>query len=284
MVTPDSWIESLTVIDLGFVAVGASVGLLVGLTGVGGGSLMTPILTQGFGITPAVAVGTDLAFAAVTKSAGAVVHGLQGSVRWNAVLFLLAGALPAAIFVLVCLEYSHGALVSSNVSPYLAKTIKLAMGGCVLLTALSLMFRPQLLAWVRASPSRSLSPKVRAWALGIAGGVIGGLVALTSIGAGAIGATVIALLHPEWDTAEVAGTDIAYAIPLTGVAAIGHAHFGTVDTTLLLGLLIGSVPAIALGSALSKRLPERLTRYVLVMALCAASASLFGILRFGASA
>jgi uncharacterized protein len=255
--------ESLSLLT-SYALVGLAVGLIVGLTGVGGGSLMTPILTGPFGIPPAIAVGTDLVFASITKGVGTAVHGLKRTVQWHAVGWLLAGSLIAALAALAWL-HAHGAA-----DPALASFIRKSVGVSVLLTALVLVFRGRLLEWIRARPQWQLAGRRRDMALFAAGLLLGALVTVSSIGAGALGASILFWLHPHWEPAEVAGTDIAYAVPLTAVAGAGHFALGTVDLFLLGGLLIGSVPAIALGSAIARRLPERLSRSLLAVVLTAA--------------
>jgi uncharacterized protein len=252
------WIESFS---LEYALVGLVVGLIVGLTGVGGGSLMTPILTGMFHIPPAVAVGTDLVFAAVTKGVGTAVHGLTKTVQWRAVLWLLAGSIPAALLALAWL-HAYG-----TPDAQLNKLIKQMVGVSVLATVIALIFRGKAVEWLRAHPGAQLSDRSRLIALVAGGVVLGLLVTISSIGAGALGATFLLLLHPHWRPAEVAGTDIAYAVPLTAVAGAGHFALGTVDTALLAGLLIGSVPAIAFGSYIARALPEKLTRTLLAVML-----------------
>jgi uncharacterized protein len=241
-----------------FALAGLVVGLIVGLTGVGGGSLMTPILTVGFGIQANIAVGTDLAFAALTKGVGTAVHGLRGSVRWASVRWLLAGSLPSALVALFYLSQGGDDHAALNA------VIKRIIGVSVLLTVLALLFRTRLLGWLRAHPQYILQPRARAVALLLGGVVIGALVTVSSIGAGAIGATFLLMVNPEWEPAEVAGTDIAYAVPLTLLAGAGHAALGTVNWALLGGLLLGSVPGIAVGSYAAKSMPEKWIRSVLI--------------------
>jgi uncharacterized membrane protein YfcA len=243
---------------LGFSIAGLVVGVIVGLTGVGGGSLMTPILTLVFGIPANIAVGTDLAFAAATKGVGTAVHGLRGTVRWWAVRWLLAGSLPAALLALWGLHVWGTDHADFN------KMIAKVIGGCVLLTVMSLLFRAKILLWLKAHPQYVLQRRTRGWVLLAGGAAIGALVTVSSIGAGAVGATFLLMVNPEWEPAEVAGTDIAYAVPLTLVAGLGHAALGTVNWALLSGLLLGSVPGIAFGSYIAKSLPERWVRSVLI--------------------
>ena len=246
---------------LPFAFSGALVGLLVGLTGVGGGSLMTPLLTIIFGIPPGVAVGTDLAFAALTKGVGTLAHRVHGHVRWDIVGFLALGSLPAAVLTI---------LVMKEVGPLdegWHHIIKVSIGISVFLTALSLLFRKSLLAWVEKHPQAQLHGKPQRIATIAVGSVIGVLVTISSIGAGAIGATLILLLYPKLRAPEVAGTDIAYAVPLTALAGLGHWWLGNIHFDLLTGLLIGSVPGIWLGARLSKSLPEKYVRGTLATTL-----------------
>jgi len=248
------------------------VGLLVGLTGVGGGSLMTPLLTAIFGISPSVAVGTDLAFAAITKGAGTIVHRLRKSVDWKIVRLMCLGSLPASLLTSVLL-YSldiHKAEKGSTVDVF----IRYSIAVCVLLTAASLIFKKKIVAWQQASPTRQLhGTALTATTIGAAA-IIGFLVTVSSIGAGAIGATVLIMLYPRLSASEVAGTDIAYAVPLTAVAAGGHILLGTINWGLLAALLLGSIPGISVGSYLSRSVPERLLRGVLATTLTAVAVKL----------
>ncbi len=240
-----------------FIISGALVGLLVGMTGVGGGSLMTPLLTIIFGVAPTTAVGTDLAFAAITKGFGTVAHRLHGNVRWDVVKLLCIGSLTTAVASILVLKYV------GPVSKDFNHLISFSIGISVLLTAASLLFRVKILAWVQANPSYLPTGKSLKIATIFVGAVIGILVTISSIGAGAIGATLILLLYPHLKSAEVAGTDIAYAVPLTALAGLGHWWLGNVHFDLLFGLLIGSVPAIWLGAKLSSTLPEKAVRTTL---------------------
>jgi len=247
--------------SLAYTVSGLLVGLLVGLTGVGGGSLMTPLLTLLFGFSPATAVGTDLAFASLTKGFGTLAHRAHGHVQWHIVRRLAVGSLPAAVVAILVLK-SAGEL-----DAHWLYGIRLTIGISVLLTVLSLLFRKQLLDWLSRNPRFQLEGRRQAVATVIVGAVIGVLVTVSSIGAGAVGATLILLLYPRLKPAEVAGTDIAYAVPLTAVAGLGHVWLGTVDWNLLLALLVGSIPGIWLGAQLSRALPERLVRAALATTL-----------------
>ncbi|MBP0621348.1 sulfite exporter TauE/SafE family protein [Cupriavidus consociatus] len=247
--------------SLAYTVSGLFVGVLVGLTGVGGGSLMTPLLTLLFGFSPATAVGTDLAFAAITKGFGTIAHRAHGHVQWQVVRRLCIGSLPAAVVAILVLK-SAGELNAQWLH-----AIRVTIGVSVLLTVLSLLFRKQMLAWLERNPRFQLHGRKQVVATVVVGAVIGVLVTVSSIGAGAVGATLILLLYPHMKPAEVAGTDIAYAVPLTAIAGLGHVWLGTVNWNLLLALLVGSIPGIWLGAQLSRALPERLVRAALATTL-----------------
>jgi uncharacterized membrane protein YfcA len=254
--------------NITYIASGFAVGLLVGLTGVGGGSLMTPLLTLLFGINPAVAVGTDLAFASITKVAGTAAHRVGGTVQWRVVRLLCWGAIPAAILAAVMLKH-FGALDKE-----IAQFIRYSIAFSVVLTVISLVYRRRMRDWVQANPGRQLSGTRLASATVAAGAILGVLVTVSSIGAGAVGATVLVLLYPRLSAAEIAGTDIAYAVPLTAIAAFGHWWLGSIDWTLLLTLLVGSVPGITVGSLAAKAVPEKIARGLLAVTLTAVAAKL----------
>jgi uncharacterized membrane protein YfcA len=242
---------------------GLAVGFLVGLTGVGGGSLMTPLLVLLFGVHPATAVGTDLLYAAATKASGTLVHGLKGSVDWRVTGRLAAGSVPAAA-VTLWLLHRYGLH-----SPGATALLQRLLGAALLITSVALIFRPQLAA-LAARPDAALRPdspvRTTFWTI-VTGAVLGVLVSMTSVGAGAIGVTVLLLLYPKLPTSRIVGSDIAHAVPLTLIAGIGHWLLGSVDWGMLLSLLIGSVPGIALGSYLSARAPETLLRNLLAAVL-----------------
>ena len=244
-----------------YITAGFAVGLLVGMTGVGGGSLMTPLLTLLFGVSPTVAVGTDLAFASITKSAGTITHRFNNTVDWAIVRRLCLGALPAALVATLVLS-RYGALDAR-----IGQIIRYSIAGSVMLTVVALLFRRRMIAWINARPERQLQGRALSAATVIAGVVLGTLVTVSSIGAGAIGATLLVMLYPKLTPAEVAGTDIAYAVPLTAIAAVGHWWLGSIDWTLLVTLLIGSLPGITLGSMLARKVPERFLRALLAMTL-----------------
>lgn len=253
-------------LELGYSLAGAFVGFLVGLTGVGGGSLMAPLLILLFGFSPAVAIGTDLWFAAITKTAGGLVHHRLGSPDWRIVGRLALGSLPAAVLTVLWLGHFHEGRLESNL-------LMLLLGGALLLTAVLMACKPwmhQPLRRLRQKLAPQL-PRVRArqFALTVGGGlVVGALVTLTSVGAGALVAVMLAMLYPlRLDTKTIVGTDIIHAVPLTLVAAIGHSWLGNVDAWLLASLLLGSIPGIVAGSLVAGRIDENLVRYALAAML-----------------
>jgi uncharacterized membrane protein YfcA len=254
--------------DISFVASGFAVGILVGMTGVGGGSLMTPLLTLLFGVSPSVAVGTDLAFASLTKTAGTLTHRVRGTVRWDIVRLLCYGALPAAIVSAIALK-KFGALDKE-----IGLIIRYSIAGSVMLTVVALLFKRKMLAWITAHPERQLQGRSLDIATVVAGAVLGTLVTVSSIGAGAIGATLLVMMYPRLSSAEVAGTDIAYAVPLTAIAAVGHWWLGSINWMLLLTLLVGSVPGITIGSWFARVVPERILRALLAMTLMGVAAKM----------
>jgi uncharacterized membrane protein YfcA len=254
--------------DLSFVISGFAVGLLVGMTGVGGGSLMTPLLTLLFGVSPAVAVGTDLAFASLTKGVGTFTHRLRGTVHWDIVGRLCLGALPAAVLASLALQHF------GTLNKEIGQVIRYTIAGSVLLTVVALLFKRKMLAWINAHPERQLQGRALSIATIVSGAVLGTLVTISSIGAGAIGATLLVMLYPRLTSAEVAGTDIAYAVPLTAIAAVGHWWLGSINWPLLLTLLVGSLPGITLGAYAARAVPERLLRGLLALTLIAVATKL----------
>jgi len=239
---------------------GFAVGMLVGMTGVGGGSLMTPVLILLFGIHPATAVGTDLLYAAVTKTAGSVVHGFNRTVDWAVVGRLAAGSVPMTVLTIVALSYVdiNGAAARELIAGVLTVAL--------FVTALTLIFRDKIIGRYAARIS-SLAPKrIAAITIGV-GAVLGVLVSISSVGAGAIGVTAVILLYPKLPTARIVGSDIAHAVPLTLVAGIGHWFLGSINLDVLASLLLGSVPGILVGSYAAARIPEFALRIVLAAAL-----------------
>ncbi len=239
---------------------GFAVGMLVGMTGVGGGSLMTPVLILLFGIHPATAVGTDLLYAAVTKTAGSVVHGFNRTVDWAVVGRLAAGSVPMTVLTIVALSYVdiNGAAARELIAGVLTVAL--------FVTALTLIFRDKIIGRYAARIG-SLAPKrIAAITVGV-GAVLGVLVSISSVGAGAIGVTALVLLYPKLPTARIVGSDIAHAVPLTLVAGIGHWFLGSINLDVLASLLLGSVPGIVLGSYAAARIPDFALRIVLAAAL-----------------
>jgi uncharacterized protein len=251
---------------------GFAVGLLVGLTGVGGGSLMTPLLILLFGMHPAAAVGTDLLYAAATKSAGSVVHGFNRTVDWRVVRRLAAGSVPMTIVSISVLSY-----LDIN-GPGTRQLIGWVLALALLLTAVTLIFRNRIVA--RYAPIMGALPPTRIAVLTvIVGGVLGVLVSISSVGAGAIGVTALVLLYPTLPTARIVGSDIVHAVPLTLVAGVGHWFLGSVDWQVFTALILGSVPGILIGSYAASRFPETALRVVLALTLLAVAAKLsFGLM------
>jgi uncharacterized membrane protein YfcA len=239
---------------------GFAVGFLVGMTGVGGGSLMTPLLILLFGIHPATAVGTDLLYAAATKTGGSLVHGWARSIHWPVVGLLACGSLPASILTL-------SVLWRLNLNGEVARSlINLVLCSALFLTALSLIFRKAIMNRYRQRLDR-VSPTNTALITVLVGAVLGVLVSISSVGAGAVGVTALLLLYPRLPMARIIGSDIAHAVPLTLVAGAGHWFAGAVDWHLLGSLLVGSLPGILIGSYSAIRVPETALRLVLAATL-----------------
>ena len=239
---------------------GFAVGMLVGMTGVGGGSLMTPVLILLFGMSPAVAVGTDLLHAAVTKTAGSLVNGFNHTIDWRVVRRLATGSIPMTIVtmsVLSALDINSAAA---------RELINAVLTFALIVTAVTLLFRDRI---VRLSAWRLdvLTPRQAAVLTVIVGGVLGTIVSISSVGAGAIGVICLVLLYPKLPTARIVGSDIAHAVPLTLVAGIGHWFLGSVDLQVVMFLILGSVPGILVGSYAALRIPEFALRIVLAAAL-----------------
>lgn len=244
-----------------FVLSGFFVGLLVGQTGVGGGSLMTPILVLLFGIHPATAVGTDLLYASATKSVGTIVHGLNHTVDWRMVGLLASGSVPTTVITLVAISQYDIA------GPASGRMISLLLGVMLLLTALSLVFRRRFLSVMEPIVAR-ITPRQSARLTVITGVILGALVTLSSVGAGALGVTALLILYPRLPMAVIVGSDIAHAVPLTLVAGVGHWWLGSVNWPLLASLLSGSIPGIILGSYISAHVPDTVLRPILAAVLC----------------
>jgi len=253
-------IHFLQNLDPLYVLSGVLVGGVVGLTGVGGGSLMTPILILFFRIHPVTAVGTDLLYASVTKAGGTAVHGFNRTVDWRLVGFLALGSVPATALTIAALYLLH---IDSRASQLL---ITRALGVALLLTAISLVLRKQLARWSAGRVS-DRDPRLTRRLTILTGAVLGVLVSLSSVGAGAIGVTALVLLYPEMDSRRIVGSDIAHAVPLTLVAGAGHLFLGSINLHVLASLLAGSLPAIVIMSAVGARTPDPALRLALACVL-----------------
>src|SRR6476646_7904716 len=247
-------------IDPLYVASGFGVGLLVGMTGVGGGSLMTPLLILLFGVHPSTAVGTDLFYAAATKAGGSVVHGWSRSIHWPAVIKLCCGSIPASVLTLVVLWQLNLEGTSER------NLINLVLCFALLLTAVSLIFRKSILERYRGRLAR-VDTGTTTVATVLTGAALGVLVSISSVGAGAVGVTALLLLYPRLPMARIVGSDIAHAVPLTLVAGVGHWAMGAIDWQLMGVLLVGSLPGIIIGSYCATRVPETALRVLLAATL-----------------
>lgn len=245
--------------DVAIVVSGFAVGMLVGLTGVGGGSLMTPLLILIFGVHATTAVGTDLLYAAATKSTGTLAHGIKKTVDWAIAARLGSGSVPATILTIITLKQIG---ITGDASP---PFLTVALGFALVLSAIAIPTRHRLRRLGARHPvlgRRGVGPVTVL--LGVALGV---LVTLTSVGAGALGMTMLVLLYPDRPMSRLVGTDIAHAVPLTLIAGIGYWLLGSVDWVLMASLLLGSIPGIIAGSYLSGHIPERVLRPILAAIL-----------------
>lgn len=250
-----------------FVLSGFAVGFLVGMTGVGGGSLMTPLLILLFHVHPVTAVGTDLIYASVTKTGGSFVHGFNKTIDWRIVRRLASGSLPASLLTLLTLWALK--IDSASYSGLVTKVLGVAL----LATAAALLFRRKLLATYSQRVGVLSESRTRTYTI-LTGVALGMLVTISSVGAGALGVTALLLLYPELPVVKIAGSDIAHAVPLTLVAGMGHLLSGGIDTGVLVSLLCGSLPGIMLASLFAPRLPDRALRIVLAATLTLVAARL----------
>jgi uncharacterized membrane protein YfcA len=246
---------------------GFAVGALVGMTGVGGGALMTPLLILLFGIHATTAVGTDLLYACVTKTAGTAVHGLMRTVDWRVVRRLAAGSVPATALTLLALSHVdlHGQAAN--------RVVSVLLGIALLATSAALVFRQQILEFFTARVG-TIDPGRTALLTIAVGVLLGVLVTISSVGAGALGVTALLLLYRDLPITRIVGSDIAHAVPLTLVAGLGHWALGSIDWALLGSLLVGSLPGIVFGSYVSVRLPALALRLVLAAVLFLVAAQL----------
>ncbi len=244
---------------------GFVIGLLIGLTGVGAGSLTTPLLISGFGIPPAVAVGTDLLFACLTKVNSAWSHWRLGHVDWTIVKRLMAGSLPGALAVLAWLH------LAQPDTRLLANCIRYGLAVALVTSSIAMFAFPWIMkrrAEHKPLLDQAIAPGLSTVVLGL---VVGSLVALTSVGAGAIGVIALISLYPALQIRRTIGTDIAHAIPLTLLSGVAHASRGSVDVYVLAALLAGSLPGVALGSRATGYLPEWALRAILCSILLLAA-------------
>jgi len=242
-----------------YIFAGAAVGLAVGITGVGGGSLMTPLLIL-FGFPYNVAIGTDLLYAAVTKAGGVVAHQRRGNIRWSIVRRMALGSLPSAVATTLLLK-----TVFTNSGEY-EHLLTSSLGVMLILTSTVLLFKSKIKP-IDAPKTKNASIRTKALTV-IMGIVLGVFVTLSSVGAGAIGTAILLILYPTLRAQHIVGTDIAHAVPLTLIAGLGHLLFlGNVDFVLLGCLLVGSLPAVSLGTRLGSKLPSHLLQPILASIL-----------------
>ncbi len=256
--------------DFAYTVAGFAVGAIVGLTGVGGGSLMTPLLVLLFGIHPSVAVGTDLLYAAITKAGGTLAHGLKGTVDWSVTRRLATGSIPASLLTLYVVgNHAPGGIEGA------ADIIKVALGIALVLTAVAIIFRKRIQSYaIRRFGDHPNRRRTAAVLTVLTGAVLGVLVSISSVGAGALGVTALIFLYPSMPALRIVGSDIAHAVPLTAVAGMGHWWLGSVDWALLGSLIIGSLPGIWLGSHVSTKIPDRILRPILATMLVLVGAKL----------
>lgn len=240
---------------------GFAVGAIVGLTGVGGGSLMTPLLVILFGIHPATAVGTDLLYAAVTKAGGTVVHGKKGHIDWKVTRLLAFGSIPAAGLTITALSYLP------RKSEEMTHIISTSLGIALLFTSLAILFGRRLQQYAAHHDQASWRTRHLDKITVVVGIILGVLVSISSVGAGALGVAALFFLYPHLPPIRIVGSDVAHAVPLTLVAGLGHWWLGSIDWVLLGSLLIGSLPGIYVGSHLSAKVPEHVLRKLLATML-----------------
>jgi hypothetical protein len=252
------------------VIAGFCVGAAVGMTGVGGGSLMTPILVLLFGFAPATAVGTDLWFAAITKMVGGTFHNRKGTVDWQVLRRLSAGSIPASIVTLIWMDLTRRGQTTHG-------TIVHALGAVLLVTAIAMLARKKIQSLAVRLRTTTAAAFITAQPLltVLAGVVLGVVVPLTSVGAGALGTVMLLYLYPlRMNPPRLVGTDIAHAIPLAVIAGTGHLIMGNVDVKLLINLLLGSIPGILIGTVIATKSPEVLMRAAIAVILVVVSVKL----------
>jgi uncharacterized membrane protein YfcA len=243
-----------------YVLCGVLVGGIVGFTGVGGGSLMTPILILVFGVNPSTAVGTDLLYAAITNSSGSLVHGFNKTISWKVVGRLALGSVPMTGLSILLLYWLG---VDSKASHEIVTKV---LGFALLVTAILLFMRKPLLKWYEER-NLELNPVSAARLTTATGALLGLLVTLSSVGAGAIGVTMLVMLYPRMPARQIVGSDLAHAVPLTLLAGLGHTLLGSIDPQILVSLLCGSLPAIVVASVASARMSDTIVRVTLGIVL-----------------
>ncbi|MES2488745.1 MAG: sulfite exporter TauE/SafE family protein [Pseudomonadota bacterium] len=245
--------------DFGFSVAGLVVGIAVGATGVGGGSLMTPILIMFYGINPAIAVGTDLLYASASKSFGVLLHGRNGSLDWRIVRWMALGSVPATLITLAFLHnFPKG--------PGLDGLIKLTLAIAIIVTATFALFQDQLMRLIKRGNQNvvvDISERKQFQLTILSGVLIGTLVTISSVGAGVIGMMLLLLIYPKHAPIRLVGSDLAHAVIITAIAGAGHASLGTVNYSLLGYLLLGALPGIWIGSKIGFNLPEKLLKRVI---------------------
>jgi len=258
-----------------FILAGVLVGFCVGVTGVGGGSLMTPILISLFRIEPHIAIGTDLLYAAISKFCGSFVHAKKMNIVWPIVIWLAVGSIPASFA-------THWVLDNYlSQSTHYKAVLTMVLGFMLTITGLSILFRTQienlfnkyrkqeLPDMTQDLEKVKLQAKDKRVAIIIMGIILGIFVTLSSVGAGAFGIMALVVMFPNLPMIRIIGSDVVHAVLLTLVADLGHMSSGNVDFMLLMWLLVGSIPAIIVGTLLSSRMPEKLIRKILGITLFA---------------
>lgn len=254
-----------------YIVVGLGVGIVIGFTGIGGGSLMTPILILFFRIEPTIAVGTDLLYAAITKASGVVSHYRNQTIHWPIVRLLALGSLPTALvsiflFNQITQHYKHHQFLHY----FIAFALLLTVG--MLIFKNTKKRRPTL---QEATQNFHITSKQKLITV-LAGCLIGVLVSFTSVGAGVIGTSVLIFFYWRMRSVQIVGTELAHAVPLTAIAGLGHVQLGNIDFRLLIGLLIGSLPGVWLGSHIGAKIPERIvTTAIAIMLLLIALLLIF---------
>lgn len=262
--------------SLEYILAGVFVGFCVGVTGVGGGSLMTPILISLFRIEPHIAIGTDLLYAAISKFCGSFVHAKKLNIVWPIVIWLAIGSIPASLATTWVLEHYL------SQSTHYKAVLTMVLGFMLMLTGISIVFRNHVEAFFRRIDKQTtliqanddidiqhIQLKDKKVYIAMMGVVLGVFVTLSSVGAGAFGVMALIIMFPNLPMIRIIGSDVAHAVLLTLVAGMGHMSSGNVDFSLLGWLLVGSIPAIVIGTLISSRLPEKIIRKILGITLFA---------------